>query len=305
MKTLLRLKSFLLSGRTWVLGVPYAWLWLFLALPFLIIFKLSFSEVSFGLPPYEPLLKIQDLVVHVTVNLNNYATLFQDPFYVAAYLNSLKVAFFSTIGCLIIGYPMAYCIARAQGVWRHLLLTMVILPSWTSFLLRVYAWMGILQEQGVLNQLLLKLHLISAPVQFMYTDFAIYLGIIYAYLPFMVLPLYVSITKMDWQLLQAAADLGARPMTAFLRITLPLTFSGIVTGSSLVFIPAVGEFVIPDLLGGSSSKMIGRVLWQEFFSNRDWPVSAALAVIMLILLLIPIYLFSRHEQKRQEGGDYV
>jgi putrescine transport system permease protein len=299
------LKKFFFSGRTWVFGIPYFWLLLFLALPFLMIFRLSFSQMTFQVPPYEPLVSIQDFMVTIHVNLNNYRTILLDSFYVSAYFTSLKVAFFSTIGCLLIGYPMAYCIARAEGPMRSLLLTLVVLPSWTSFLLRVYAWMGILQETGLLNQLLMKLHIVSEPIQFIYTPFAVYLGIIYAYLPFMILPLYVSISKLDWTLLQAASDLGAKPWKAFLRITLPLTMPGIITGSLLVFIPAVGEFVIPDLLGGSSTTMIGRVLWQEFFNNRDWPLAASLATIMLFLLLVPIYLFSRHEEKQQERGDYV
>ncbi|HLF67605.1 MAG TPA: ABC transporter permease subunit, partial [Gammaproteobacteria bacterium] len=256
----------------------------------------SFSEMALGLPPFTPLFELSDAVITLNINLRNYLTLVSDPFYASAYWNSLKIAFFSTLGCLLIGYPMAYCIARAKPTLRSLLLALVILPSWTSFLLRVYAWMGILQETGYLNQLLMKLHIISAPIQFLYTDFAIYLGIIYGYLPFMVLPIFVSIAKMDWLLLKAASDLGARPWTAFWRITLPLTLPGILTGSLLVFIPAVGEFVIPDLLGGSGSNMIGRVLWQEFFNNRDWPLSAALATLMLLLLLLPIYIFTRAEK---------
>ncbi|MFA6037756.1 MAG: ABC transporter permease subunit [Legionellales bacterium] len=291
-----RIKQWLFSGSTWILGIPYAWLLAFLIVPFLIILKLSFSEMALSLPPYLPLVTIQDFVVTLHVNLNNYQTLFLDPFYVSAYWNSLKIAFFSTLGCLLIGYPMAYCIARANPTYRSLLLMLVILPSWTSFLLRVYAWMGILQETGYLNQLLLALNIVDTPVKFLYTDFAIYLGIIYAYLPFMVLPIYVSISKIDWSLLKAAADLGARPWTAFWRITVPLTYTGILTGSLLVFIPVVGEFVIPDLLGGSGTHMIGRVLWQEFFNNRDWPLSAAIATLMLILLLLPIYIFTRVEK---------
>ncbi len=295
-----QIKDWLLSGRTWVLGIPYLWLILFLILPFLIILKISFSEMVLSLPPYAPLISLQDFMINLHINLNNYRILLLDPFYVSAYWNSLKIAFFSTMGCLLIGYPMAYCIARANVTYRSLLLMLVILPSWTSFLLRVYAWMGILQENGFLNLLLMKLNLINTPVQFLYTDFAIYVGIIYAYLPFMILPIYVSISKIDWSLLKAAADLGARPWTAFWRITVPLTMTGVLTGSLLVFIPVVGEFVIPDLLGGSGTHMIGRVLWQEFFNNRDWPLSAAIATLMLILLLLPIYIFTRVE--KNNGG---
>lgn len=295
------IKQWFLSGRTWVLGLPYMWLLAFLILPFFIILKISFSEMALSIPPYVSIVSVQNFIVNLHINLNNYVTLFTDPFYISAYWHSLKIAFFSTLGCLIIGYPMAYCIARANIKYRSFLLMLVVLPSWTSFLLRVYAWMGILQETGYLNQLLMALHITDAPIQFLYTDFAIYLGIIYAYLPFMVLPLYVSISKIDWSLLKAAADLGARPWTAFWRITVPLTFTGILTGSLLVFIPVVGEFVIPDLLGGSGTHMIGRVLWQEFFNNRDWPLSAAIATLMLILLLVPIYIFTRVE-KSNEGA---
>lgn len=297
---MLRIKAWLLTAKTWILGIPYLWLSLFLVFPFLMVFKISFSEMAFGMPPYDPLMVVNDFVLDFHINLNNYRTFFQDDFYVTSYLNSLKVAAFSTIGCLLIGYPMAYTIARCDTVMRSLLLTMVVLPSWTSFLLRVYAWMGILQENGTLNQFLMYIGLIDTPIQFLYTEFAIYLGLIYAYLPFMVLPLYVSLSKMDWSLLQAAADLGARPFRAFIRITLPMTMPSIITGSLLVFIPTVGEFVVPDLLGGSSSKMIGRVVWAEFFTNRDWPLAAALATVMLLILLIPIYYFTRVERKQEE-----
>lgn len=294
------IKEWLLTARTWILGIPYLWLLLFLVFPFLMVFKISFSEMTFGMPPYDQLIVIHDYIVDFHINLNNYRTFFLDDFYVTSYLNSLKVAAFSTIGCLLLGYPMAYTIARSGTFARSLLLTMVVLPSWTSFLLRVYAWMGILQENGTLNQFLMYIGLIDTPIQFLYTEFAIYLGLIYAYLPFMVLPLYVSLSKMDWTLLQAAADLGARPFKAFIRITLPMTMPSIITGSLLVFIPTVGEFVVPDLLGGSSSKMIGRVVWAEFFTNRDWPLSAALATVMLLILLVPIYYFTRVERKQQE-----
>jgi putrescine transport system permease protein len=303
MMTLERTKKWLGTGRTWVLGIPYVWLILFLVVPFVIIFKLSFSEMTIGLPPYTPFFTINDLIINLHINFNNYFAVFFDGYYASAYLNSLKVAAISTLGCLLIGYPMAYCIARIEGTMRSILLMLVVLPSWISFLLRVYAWMGILQDNGLINQFLMYIGIIQTPIQFMYTSFAIYLGIIYAYLPFMVLPVYVSVSKMDWTLLNAAADLGARPFTVFCRITLPLTLGGIASGSLLVFIPAVGEFVIPDLLGGSSSNMIGRVMWQEFFANRDWPLSAALATVMLALLLVPIYIFSRVEQKQQSEGD--
>jgi putrescine transport system permease protein len=285
--------------RLAVLVLPYAWLFLFFLLPFLIVAKIALSEPALGIPPYAPVLRwTEEKVLTLVLNLGNFALLAEDRFYLEAYLRSLRVAAVSALLCLLIGYPMAYAIARAPERRRHLLLVLVILPFWTSFLLRVMAWIGILQEQGVLNGLLLSLGLVREPLRLLYTEGAVYLGIVYCYLPFMVLPLYASLAKLDPVLLEAAADLGARPFRAFLTVTLPLSFPGIAAGVMLVFIPAVGEFVIPELLGGPSAQLVGRVLWVEFFQNRDWPMASALAVALLLLLVIPIALFQHLAAQR-------
>ena len=281
-------------GRAAVIALPYAWLLLFLLLPILIVLKISFSEIALASPPYTPMLQwIGERTLTLQVNIGNYAYLWQDPLYLAAYVNSLKVAAVSTLFCLLIGYPMAYGIARAPAGWRIVLLMLVILPFWTSFLIRVYAWIGLLQGNGLINHLLLSIGLIDQPLVLLHSNFAVYLGIVSSYLPFMILPLYATLVRMDLTLLEAAADLGCPPWKAFLTVTLPLSMPGVIAGSLLVFIPAVGEFVIPDLLGGPDSLMIGRVLWTEFFSNRDWPVAAAVAVAMLAVILIPLLLFQR------------
>ena len=229
---------------------------------------------------------------------SNYAFLFTDPLYISAYLYSLKVAALSTVLCLLLGYPMAFVIARAQGAWRSALLMLIVLPFWTSFLLRVYAWIGLLKHNGVINNVLLYLGVIHQPLTMLQTDFAVYVGIVYSYLPFMILPLYANLEKHDMALLEAAADLGARPFTAFVRITLPQSLPGIIAGSLLVFIPAVGEYVVPSLLGRTDQLMIGRVLSDEFFENRDWPLASAVAILMLLLLVVPIMLF-QHSGRRQ------
>src|SRR5712672_3248830 len=252
------------------------WLIVLFLIPFIIVFKISFSEVRLAMPPYAPLFEWLDgKLVAVKLNFANYAFLFTDALYVSSYLYSLKVAAVSTIFCLLLGYPMAYAIARSTATSRSVLLMLVVLPFWTSFLLRVYAWIGLLKTNGVINNVLISLGLIHEPLTMLYTPFAMYVGIVYSYLPFMILPLYANLEKMDWQLLEAAEDLGCRPYQAFYKITLPLSRNGILAGSMLVFIPAVGEFVIPALLGGPNALMIGRVLWDEFFSNRAWPVASA------------------------------
>ncbi len=294
-----RMHDWGVTGRSMVVGSPYLWLLLFFAVPFLIVFKISLSDMRLGMPPYEPLVTwVADQAVILQVNFANYAFLWEDALYRNAYLNSIWVAGVSTLLCLLIGYPMAYGIARSDPSWRNLLLLLVMLPFWTSFLLRVYAWIGILKNNGLINNILMSLGVIDEPIQMLQTDFAVYIGIVYSYLPFMVLPLYTSIEKLDPAMLEAAADLGCRPMRAFFSITVPLTLGGIIAGSLLVFIPAVGEFVIPALLGGPDSLMIGRVLWEEFFNNRDWPVASAVAIAMLLLLVIPIMVF-QHVQARQ------
>ncbi len=291
------------TGSRLVIAVPYLWLLLFFLVPFLIVFKISFSEVQVAMPPYAPLFDwVEDARrLIVTFNLNNYLFLLTDDLYVSTFLYSVKVAAISTLICLLVGYPMAYAIARSSPAIRNVWLMLVILPFWTSFLLRVYAWVGLLKNDGVINNLLLGLGLIDEPMSLLYTDFAVYVGIVYSYLPFMILPLYSNLEKHDLTLLEAAADLGARPVRAFLSITLPLSMPGIIAGSLLVFIPAVGEYVIPSLLGRSDQLMIGRVLSDEFFSNRDWPVASAVAIAMLLLLVIPIMLFQRYQKRELEA----
>ncbi|WP_300318324.1 ABC transporter permease subunit [Accumulibacter sp.] len=293
-----------LNGRTAVIAVPYLWLLLFFLVPFAIVLKISFSEAQIAMPPYQPLLqwageRLAD--IRLNVNPGNFLYLVEDSLYLRAFANSLQVAAISTLAALMIGYPLAYAIARAEPRWRGILLMMVILPFWTSFLLRVYAWIGILKNNGLLNNLLLWLGVIDQPIVMLQTDFATYLGIVYCYLPFMVMPLYAILEKMDLTLLEAAEDLGCRPLRAFASITLPLSMPGVIAGCMLVFIPAVGEYVIPALLGPADSLMIGKVLWTEFFNNRDWPVASAVAIALLLLLVVPIMYFQRVQERENEG----
>jgi putrescine transport system permease protein len=298
-----RLVRWGLTGRTAVIAVPYFWLLLFFLVPFIIVLKIAFSETQIALPPYQPLLQwAEDRVVEIKLNVGNFLFLIEDSLYWKAYLNSIKIAAISTFLCLLIGYPVAYAVARAHSTWRNILLMMVILPFWTSFLLRVYAWIGILKNNGLINNFLLWIGVIDEPIVMMQTDFAIYIGIVYSYLPFMILPLYSNLEKMDLTLLEAAQDLGCRPFNAFLTITLPLSMPGVIAGSMLVFIPAVGEFVIPALLGAPDSLMIGKVLWTEFFSNRDWPVASAVAIALLALLVVPIVFLQRAQGAEARGA---
>ncbi len=286
-------------GRAMVTAVPFLWLLLFFGLPFLVVLKISFSQAVIAQPPYTPLVEwLDDGVMTLRLSFQNYLLLAQDSLYWMAYFNSIRIALIATVCCLLIGYPMAYGIAKAKPAFRVPLLMLIILPFWTSFLIRVYAWIGILKNNGLLNNLLIGLGLIDEPINMMHTDFSVLVGIVYSYLPFMVLPLYATLSRMDDSLLEAAADLGCRPGKAFLTITLPLSMPGVIAGSMLVFIPTVGEFVIPDLLGGPDTLMIGKVLWTEFFSNKDWPVASAVAVATLLLLVVPIVYF----QKVQEEG---
>ncbi|MDR6842328.1 ABC transporter permease subunit [Pseudoxanthomonas sacheonensis] len=295
------LKKIFPHPRWAVISVPYLWLLVFFAIPFLIVLKISFSRLAIAMPPYTPVLEYVDNALSLKLNLSNYIGLFTDSQYVQAYLSSIKIAAISTFLALLIGYPMAYVIARLPPSTRNIAMMLVILPSWTSFLIRVYAWIGILKPNGLLNNLLMKLHLIGEPLQISNTPTAAYIGIVYCYLPFMVLPLYTNLVKHDQRLLEAAYDLGAKPWKAFFKITLPLSKAGIIAGCMLVMIPAVGEFVIPELLGGPDTLMIGRVLWNEFFNNRDWPTASAVAIVMLGLLLIPILIFNRVQQSEIEG----
>jgi putrescine transport system permease protein len=283
-------------------ALPYFWLLLFFVVPFVIVLKISFSDIDLAIPPYKPLIEwVGKNSLAIKVNLNNYAFLFTDSLYLRAFGNSVKVAFISTLWCLLIGYPMAYGIARAKPSTRSVLLLLVILPFWTSLLLRVYAWIGLFKANGVINNILMGLGIIHDPLTMLFTPFAMYTGIVYSYLPFLILPLYANLEKMDWQLLEAAQDLGCRPWQAFFKITLPLSRNGVLAGSMLVFIPVVGEFVIPVLLGGPNVLMIGRVLWDEFFANRAWPVASAVA-ILLLLLLVPFMMWYQSVQARESAG---
>ncbi|MEX2479742.1 MAG: ABC transporter permease subunit [Gammaproteobacteria bacterium] len=280
-----------LSRRSLVIGLPYAWLALFFLLPCLIVLKIFFAEQLVAQPPYSPLFeRLANGELSLALHLDSWRLLLTDSLYLHAYLGSIRVALVTTGICLLLGYPMAYAIVRAPRHWRMPLLFAVILPFWTSFLLRVYAWIGLLNQHGVINELLLATGLTDAPLQFLYTPFAVYVGLVYGYLPFMVLPLYAILEKLDPTLLEAAADLGCRPWRAFLTITLPLSLPGLIAGSALVFLPVLGEFVIPDLLGGPDTLMIGKVLWSEFFANRAWPMAAAIAVAMLVLVIVTLML---------------
>jgi putrescine transport system permease protein len=287
------------TGQRLVIAVPYLWLLVFFLIPVLIVLKISFAEFSpLGRPPYEPILTwAEEGVIQLRLHLGSYSYLLHEPLYVSAWIYSIKVALISTVFCLLLGYPMAYAIARSPPTSRHIYLMLIILPFWTSFLLRVYAWIGILKTDGVINQVLMFLHVIDEPLAMMNTSFAVYIGIVYSYLPFMILPLYSNLEKHDLTLLEAAQDLGSSPVRAFRRITLPLSFPGIVAGSLLVFIPAVGEYVIPSLLGRTDQLMVAKLLSDEFFSNRDWPKASAVAIVMLLLLLVPIMLFQYFQNR--------
>ena len=280
-----------ITGRMLVLAAPVVWLLVFFLVPLAVVFGISLANKQFGRPPYTPLLTTEEGTVQLTLHLNNYIRLFTDNLYVAAYLSSIRIAAIATIITLLVGYPMAYAIARSSDRWRNILLMLVVLPFFTSFLLRVYALTGFMRGNGVINQLLGLFGI--EPLVMMQTDFAVYVGIVYTYLPFMILPLYTTLVKLDVSLFEASADLGARPVQTFLFITLPLSLPGIIAGSMLVFIPAIGEFVIPSLLGGPSTLMIGRVLWDEFFTNTNWPRAAAVAVAMLLVVVVPIMLLQR------------
>jgi len=294
------------NDRLWqrlVLVLPYAWLLIFFLAPFGIILKISFADPRIAQPPYTPLFDFaRDTAAHFYLTFDNYRFLFVDNLYWITYLKSVKIALISTLLCLALGYPMAYAIARADDSRRNILLLLVVLPFWISFLLRVYAWMGILNTNGILNGLLLGMGVIDEPLQIMYTDLAVYIGIVYSYLPFMILPLYANLERLDLDLHEAAADLGSRPWQVFVDVTLPLSLPGIIAGCMLVFIPAMGEFVIPVLLGGLDSLMIGRVLYDEFFVNHDWPMASAAAIVLLLILVVPIMVFQHFQAEAPETG---
>jgi putrescine transport system permease protein len=287
-----------------VIAIPYTWLLVLFLVPFFIVFKISLSTSEIAMPPYSPTFSFADTFETLRqklseLSLDNYIWLSQDSLYYKSYLSSLTIAFFSTCLTLVVGYPIAYGMAQAPRTMRPTLLMLVILPFWTSFLIRVYAWMAILKPEGLLNQFLMGIGVIHEPLIILNTDIAVYIGIVYSYLPFMVLPLYAALEKMDDTLIEAAEDLGCTRLTAFWKITFPLSLPGVFAGCLLVFIPAVGEFVIPDLLGGSQTLMIGKTLWTEFNNNRDWPLSSAVATILLLLLVIPIVLFQNAQTKAE------
>ncbi|TFL09308.1 ABC transporter permease subunit [Pusillimonas caeni] len=277
---------------------PFAWLALFLLVPFLLVLKISFADLRFGIPPYTPLATLENETLTLGVHLSSYLLLFTDSLYIATYISSVKMALVTTVCCALIGYPMAYYIARANPKARNLMLLGVILPFWTSLLLRVYAWVGILRSDGLLNNALMALGLIDAPLEIYRTDLAVYIGLVYAYLPFFILPLYANLVKFDMRLLEAAYDLGAKPFQAFWRVTLPMSLPGVIAGSLLVFIPTVGEYVIPEMLGGADTLMMGRLMWTEFFNNTDWPMAAAVTCVMVLILIVPLALL-QYNQARQ------
>jgi len=290
------------SWKSVVVFLPYSWLLIFFLLPFVIVAKISLAEAIYASPPFTALLEWTDTgILNIRLVFDNFLYIFEDDLYFRTYLNSVKISSISTILCLLIGYPIAYGIVRSPPTTKNLLLFMIILPFWTSFLLRVYAWMGLLADQGTINNLLIDLGLIETPIRMLYSEFAVYVGIVYTYLPFMILPLYANMEKLDNTLNEAAADLGAKPTSTFFTITLPLTMPGIVAGGLLVFIPATGEFVIPDLLGGGNVLMIGRLLYNEFNANTDWPVAAAVAIALLVLLVVPMMLYQHYQAKQAEA----
>jgi putrescine transport system permease protein len=293
-------RRFNLSGRSAVVAGPFVWLLLFFLVPFLLVVKISFADSQLGIPPYTQLVNFAEGAIHITLDLSHYAFLFTDSLYFATYVNSVVVAAISTVLCLLIGYPMAYYIARSNPATRNLLMMAVMLPFWTSFLIRVYAWIGILKNNGLLNNFLMSIGLIHSPIELYHTNTAVYIGMVYSYLPFLVMPLYAHLVKMDLTLLEAAYDLGAKPWKAFWQITLPLSKNGVIAGCLLVFIPAVGEYVIPELLGGANTLMIGRVMWNEFFDNADWPMASAVTCAMVLLLLVPMALFQHAQAKAME-----
>ena len=285
------MSNFLKKQNFWFVFTPYFWLVAFFFIPLALIFKISISVSEWGMPPYKDLFEFTDGKFSINSTLANYVFIFSDPFYIRSYLNSLSLALISTLVCLLIGYPIAFYVAKSKENIRNLLLIILIIPFWTSFLLRVYAWKVILQGSGIINSLLLKFGLINEPLSMLHNHYAVILGVVYTYLPFMILPLYGYLVKFDLNLIDASSDLGAKPYKTFLKVILPLSIPGIIAGSMLVFIPVVGEFVIPELLGGSDKLYFGKIIWDEFFINRDWPIASALAMSGILLLVIPIIVF--------------
>ena len=288
--------------RAIVIAIPFLWLLLFFLAPFFIVAKISLAELAIATPPFTRMREWTEVgILTVRIVFDNFRYILSDSLYFDTYVNSLKISVTSTFLCLLLGYPIAYAIVRSGPVARPILLLLIILPFWTSFLLRVYAWMGLLADQGTINNLLIAIGVIDEPIRMLYTEFAVYIGIVYTYMPFMILPLYANMEKLDGSLNEAAADLGSRPTNTFFKVTLPLTTPGIIAGSLLVFIPATGEYVIPDLLGGGNVQMIGRVLFNEFSRNSDWPVAAAVAIVLLVILVVPIIIFQHFQGKAAEA----
>ena len=289
-----------LSGRHFVIGVPFVWLALAFLVPFLIVLRISFVEMENAGNPFGSMMSYVDGIIQIKIKISNYLFIAEDDLYILTYLSSIKYAAITTVLCLFVGYPFAYFMARAKPTIRPTLMMLVMLPFWTSFLLRIYAWKGILANHGILNDLLLSLGLIQQPILMMNTPFSLVIGMVYPCLPFMICPLDPNLVRMDIRFLEAAADLGATPMQTFWRITVPLSKSGIIAGAMLVFIPAVGEYVIPELLGGPETLMIGRVLWDEFFTNNDWPMASAVTVVVILLILVPMAIFNKYQAEQQE-----
>ena len=300
--------------RRFVISVPFIWLLIFFVVPFLILLRISVTDMGNGVDPFAPLMQAVDGVLHITLKYQNYLSIFEqadksgkvglgETIYLIAYVTSVKYAFWTTLLCLVIGYPFAYFIARARKSVQPVLLMMVMLPFWTSFLLRVYAWKGLLADQGVVNHFLLWLGVINQPLQMLYSDVSMLVGMTYVYIPFMILPLYATLVKMDFRLLEAAHDLGASPWKAFWLITVPLSKAGIIAGAMLVFIPCLGEFVIPSLLGGAENIMIGRVVWDEMFSSNNWPRASALAIVMILFILVPMAIYNHYSAERNLAKD--
>ncbi len=289
--------------RYFIVAIPYIWLLLFFLAPFVIVFKISLADPIIAQPQFTPFFNQgSDGRFSIYTTFDNFLYLFQDSLYFVTYLNSVKLAFIATLFTLLIGYPIAYGIARSPQPTRNILLLLVVIPFWISFLLRVYSWMGILKTNGLINGFLLWLGVIDQPLELLYTDTAVYIGMVYSYLPYMILPLYANLVKLDIRLLEAASDLGAKKWQGFLDVTLPLSMPGIIAGCLLVFIPAIGEYVIPALLGGADTLMIGRVLFDEFFLNRDWPVASAVAIVLLLLLVLPIVYFQKKQAQETSGA---
>ncbi len=293
------LKKF--GGRNLIISIPYVWIFLFFICPCLILIKISFSKEVLATPPYTSIIDwVEGSTLQVRLNLGNYLTLFTDEMYIKGFATSILIAGACTICCLILGFPMAYSIARSSKKYRSILLMLVVLPFWTSFLIRVYAWIVLLSPAGVINNILMKLDLISAPLPLMNNTYSACLGIVYAYLPFMILPLYSAIEKIDYSMMEAAYDLGCTPLKAFFEVIVPLAMPGVFAGSALVFVPAIGEFVIPELLGGAQTLTIGRLVWNEFFGNLSWPTAAALSIILLIFVVLPIVIAQRQKESSKE-----